>query len=89
MDLVTPFVKEAVQLPQMNSYMAIDGRALLSDFKMTTPIRLQNGFASAPASAPVERPSQEAEQIVSDIRRATQPQYSAEKGADDDCESAR
>ncbi len=89
MDLLTRFVKEAVQLPQMNRYMAIDSRALLSDFMMARPIRIQNCFASALVSAPVERPSQGAEQIVRDIWQAAQPHYSAEKGADYDCEAAR
>jgi hypothetical protein len=73
----------------MNGYMGIDRLALLSDFKMATPIRIQNCFQSAPVSAPVERPSQEAKQIVRDIRRAAQPRYSAEKGADYDCGAAR
>jgi hypothetical protein len=42
MDLLTRLVKEAVQLPQMNGYMTIDRRALLSDLKAVTPIRIQN-----------------------------------------------
>jgi hypothetical protein len=89
MDLLTRFVKEAVQLPQMNSYMAIAGRPLLGDFKMAAHIRIPNCFPSVSVSAPVERPSEEAERVVRDIRRAMQPQYSAEKGADDDCGAAR
>jgi hypothetical protein len=42
MDLLTRLVKEAVQLPQMNGYMAIDRQALISDLKAATPIRIQN-----------------------------------------------
>lgn len=42
MDLLTRLVKEAVQLPEMHCYMAIDRQALLSDLKAATPVRIQN-----------------------------------------------